>query len=86
MVAEEGFAPVYQGGLAAEIPKASRGMGGTMTAEDLASYSAEWVEPISIDYRGWRVFEMPPDGRGMAPLEIGRGLPQPVGGAAQPLR
>ena len=41
-----------------------------MTAEDLASYSAEWVEPISIDYRGWRVFELPPNGQGMAALEM----------------
>ena len=41
-----------------------------MTAEDLASYSAEWVEPISIDYRGWRVFELPPNGQGIAALEM----------------
>ena len=70
MVAEEGSAAVYQGGLAAAILKTSRRMGGTMTAEDLASYSAEWVEPISIDYRGWRVFELPPNGQGMAALEM----------------
>ena len=70
MVAEEGSAALYQGGLAAAILKTSRRMGGTMTAEDLASYSAEWVEPISIDYRGWRVFEMPPNGQGMAALEM----------------
>ena len=36
-----------------------------MTAEDLSSFSAEWVEPISIDYRGWRVYELPPNGQGM---------------------
>ena len=41
-----------------------------MTAEDLSSYSAEWVEPISIDYRGWRVYELPPNGQGMAALEM----------------
>ena len=41
-----------------------------MTAEDLASYSAEWVQPISIDYRGWRVYELPPNGQGMAALEM----------------
>ena len=61
---------LYRGGLAAAILKTSRRMGGTMTAEDLASYSAEWVEPISIDYRGWRVFELPPNGQGMAALEM----------------
>jgi gamma-glutamyltranspeptidase / glutathione hydrolase len=41
-----------------------------MTAEDLASYAPEWVEPISIDYRGWRVYELPPNGQGMAALEM----------------
>jgi gamma-glutamyltranspeptidase / glutathione hydrolase len=41
-----------------------------MTAADLASYSVEWVEPISIDYRGWRVYELPPNSQGMAALEM----------------
>jgi gamma-glutamyltranspeptidase/glutathione hydrolase len=41
-----------------------------MTAEDLASFSSEWVKPISSDYRGWRVYELPPNGQGMAALEM----------------
>ena len=41
-----------------------------MTADDLSSFSAEWVQPISIDYRGWRVYELPPNGQGMAALEM----------------
>ena len=41
-----------------------------MTAEDLATYSAEWVEPISTSYRGWTVYELPPNGDGMAALEM----------------
>jgi gamma-glutamyltranspeptidase/glutathione hydrolase len=41
-----------------------------MTAADLAAFSAEWVEPISIDYRSWRVYELPPNGQGMAALEM----------------
>jgi gamma-glutamyltranspeptidase/glutathione hydrolase len=41
-----------------------------MTAEDLKSFSSEWVQPISTDYRGWRVYEMPPNGQGMAALEM----------------
>ena len=66
LIADEGPAAFYKGPLAAAILKAC----GTMTAEDLASYSAEWVEPISIDYRGWRIFELPPNGQGMAALEM----------------
>ena len=41
-----------------------------MTAEDLASYAPEWVDPISIEYRGWRVYELPPNGQGKAALEM----------------
>ena len=41
-----------------------------MTADDLASYSAEWVEPISTTYRDWTVYELPPNGDGMAALEM----------------
>lgn len=63
-----------QGFYAGEIAKAmlatSREHGGTMTAEDLADFSAEWVEPISTTYRGWKVYELPPNGQGMAALEM----------------
>ncbi len=41
-----------------------------MTAEDLAGFSSEWVQPISSDYRGWRVYELPPIVRVMAALEM----------------
>ena len=41
-----------------------------MTADDLASYSAEWVEPISAKYRDWTVYELPPNGDGIAALEM----------------
>ena len=41
-----------------------------MTADDLGEFSAEWVEPISIDYRGWNMYELPPNGQGIAALEM----------------
>jgi gamma-glutamyltranspeptidase/glutathione hydrolase len=69
-LAEEGAASVYQGRLAAAILETSRRMHGTLTAEDLAGYSAEWVEPISVGYRGWKIVELPPNGQGMAALEM----------------
>src|SRR5665213_4387276 len=70
LVAEKGPDALYKGEIAAAILKTSHDLGGTITAEDLASYSAEWVQPISIDYRGWRVYELPPNGQGMAALEM----------------
>jgi gamma-glutamyltranspeptidase/glutathione hydrolase len=70
LVAEKGPDTMYKGELAAAILKTSQNLGGTMTAEDLAAFSSEWVQPISIDYRGWRVYELPPNGQGMAALEM----------------
>jgi gamma-glutamyltranspeptidase / glutathione hydrolase len=70
LVAELGPDAFYKGAIAAAIVKTSEQLGGTMTAQDLASYSSEWVEPLSIDYRGWRVYELPPNGQGMAALEM----------------
>lgn len=70
LLAEEGSAAFYQGQIASAILATSKAMDGMMTADDLASFSSEWVEPISIDYRGWRIFELPPNGQGMAALEM----------------
>jgi gamma-glutamyltranspeptidase/glutathione hydrolase len=70
LVAEKGPDALYKGEIAAAILKTSQNLGGTMTADDLAAYSSEWVQPISIDYRGWRVYELPPNGQGMAALEM----------------
>jgi gamma-glutamyltranspeptidase/glutathione hydrolase len=69
-LAGDGPDAFYKGPIGAGIVKTSQELGGTMTSEDLANYSAEWVEPVSIDYRGWRVFELPPNGQGMAALEM----------------
>lgn len=70
LIAEQGPDAFYKGEIAAAILKTSEHLGGTMTAADLASYAPEWVQPLSIDYRGWRVYELPPNGQGMAALEM----------------
>src|ERR1700739_1958952 len=41
-----------------------------MSSDDLAQFAPEWVEPISTTYRGWTVYELPPNGQGMAALEM----------------
>lgn len=67
-VASAGRDAFYKGEIARRIAATSQRLGGTMTAADLAEYSAEWVEPISTTYRGWTVYEMPPNGQGLAAL------------------
>lgn len=69
-IAEQGPDAFYKGDIAKAILKTSEHLGGTMTAEDLAGFAPEWVDPLSIDYRGWRVYELPPNGQGMAALEM----------------
>lgn len=70
LIANQGETAFYKGGIARSILKTSAELGGTMTASDLADYSAEWVEPISVSYRGWTIYELPPNGDGMAALEM----------------
>jgi len=70
LVASEGEAAYYKGEIAKAILKTSAELGGTMMAEDLAEFSSEWVEPISVKYRDWTVYELPPNGDGMAALEM----------------
>jgi gamma-glutamyltranspeptidase / glutathione hydrolase len=60
----------YKGAVASKILATSAAHGGTMMAADLADYEAEWVDPISASYRGWTVYELPPNGQGIAALEM----------------
>ena len=70
LVADQGAKAFYEGEIAQAILRTSQALGGTMAAEDLAEFSPEWVEPISTTYRGWTVYELPPNGQGMAALEM----------------
>ncbi len=70
LVASEGPQAFYSGEIAKAILATERELGGTMQADDLKEFSAEWVEPISTTYRGWKVYELPPNGQGMAALEM----------------
>jgi gamma-glutamyltranspeptidase/glutathione hydrolase len=58
----------YKGPLARRMIETSDRFGGTMTADDLADFAAEWVEPLSTGYRGWTVYELPPNEQGVAAL------------------
>jgi gamma-glutamyltranspeptidase/glutathione hydrolase len=69
-IANEGESAFYKGAVAQAILRTSTELGGTMSSDDLAQYSAEWVEPLSTQYRDWTVYELPPNGDGMAALEM----------------
>src|SRR5206468_3911536 len=70
LIAEGGAAAFYKGPIAKAILKTSDRLGGTLAAGDLSEFEPEWVEPISTDYRGWKIYELPPNGQGMAALEM----------------
>jgi gamma-glutamyltranspeptidase/glutathione hydrolase len=70
LVAHRGAEAYYQGDIARAILRTSQELSGTMAADDLAQFTPEWVEPISTSYRGWTVYELPPNGQGMAALEM----------------
>jgi gamma-glutamyltranspeptidase/glutathione hydrolase len=69
-IASQGRDAFYKGEIAKKIVATESSHGGTMTAEDLALFQPEWVEPISTNYRGWTVYELPPNGQGIAALEM----------------
>jgi gamma-glutamyltranspeptidase/glutathione hydrolase len=70
LVAQRGPEAFYRGEIAGAIIKTSTRLGGVMTAADLEDFKPEWVDPISTTYRDWTVYELPPNGQGMAALEM----------------
>jgi gamma-glutamyltranspeptidase/glutathione hydrolase len=67
-IAAAGRAGFYEGATADAIVALSDAHGGTIAAADLREYEAEWVDPIATSYRGWDVYELPPNTQGIAAL------------------
>lgn len=67
---ENGPEEFYRGGIAARICADMEENGGLLTAADFASHTADWVEPITVRYRGRTAYNLPPNTQGMASLEI----------------
>ncbi len=69
-IAEGGRDAFYKGDIARRIDAYMTEQCGLLRYDDLASHTSEWVTPVSTDYRGWEVYELPPNGQGIAALQI----------------
>ena len=70
LIAEQGRDAYYKGPIAKEFVRYSQEVGGFFTLEDFAKHRSEWVDPVSTDYRGYTVWELPPPGQGIAALQL----------------
>lgn len=70
LIAAQGPAALYGGELGQRVVTGVRQLGGYLTIDDLRDQRAEWVEPISVPFKGYRVWELPPNGQGVAALEM----------------
>jgi gamma-glutamyltranspeptidase/glutathione hydrolase len=73
-IARDGWSGFYEGETAKAIEAVVRKYGGFLTREDLARQRAEWVDPVGVEYRGHTVWELPPNGQGIAALQMLRML------------
>jgi gamma-glutamyltranspeptidase/glutathione hydrolase len=69
-IATGGRDAFYKGDIARSIAAYMAQQGGFLSYEDLASHTSEWVEPVSTNYKGYEVWELPPNGQGIAALQI----------------
>ncbi|MDP2876310.1 MAG: gamma-glutamyltransferase, partial [Holophaga sp.] len=70
LIAKGGRDAFYKGEIARSIAAYMKAQGGFLSYEDLASHRSDWVEPISTNYRGFDVWELPPNGQGIAVLQM----------------
>jgi len=70
LIADNGAKAFYRGPIREAILRTSARLGGTLTKEDFEEFDSEWVEPLATEYRGWKVFQLPPNGQGIGTLEM----------------
>ncbi len=69
-IADEGPAAFYRGKIASQVVAFSQGEGGFFSLRDFEEHTSEWIEPVSTTYRGYQVWELPPNGQGIAALQM----------------
>jgi gamma-glutamyltranspeptidase / glutathione hydrolase len=70
LIAKEGRSAFYEGEIARTIDRFMKENGGYLRYEDLKKHTSEWVDPVSTNYRGYDVWELPPNGQGIAVLQM----------------
>lgn len=70
LIADQGPQVLYGGELGEKIAARVQELGGYLTQSDFANYQAEWVEPMSVSFKGYQLWELPPNGQGIAALEM----------------
>ncbi|TWH47909.1 gamma-glutamyltransferase [Sporomusa sp. KB1] len=70
IVAQQGADGFYKGQIAQKIVSELEANGGVLTLSDFATHKADWVDPLSVDYRGYKAYNLPPNTQGMASLSI----------------
>ncbi|MBI1329404.1 MAG: gamma-glutamyltransferase [Alphaproteobacteria bacterium] len=70
LLAEKGRDEFYKGGIAQTMDAYFKRIGGDLRYEDFAEHHGEWVDPLSVNYRGYDVYELPPNGQGAAVLQM----------------
>ncbi len=69
-IAKGGRDAFYKGDIAQTIDRFMKKNGGFLSAKDLADHRSEWIDPVSVNYRGYDVWELPPNGQGIAALQM----------------
>jgi gamma-glutamyltranspeptidase/glutathione hydrolase len=69
-IARDGATAVYQGPIGERIARDNQARGGFLTVDDFAAHRADWVDPISTTYRGYELYELPPNTQGFVALEM----------------
>ena len=70
IIADQGRAGFYEGRVATTMADFIQSQGGFLSYEDLSSFHSEWTPPVSSNYRGYDIWELPPNGQGIAALQI----------------
>lgn len=69
-IAKDGAQVFYGGALGEQISTRVRALGGFLATDDLRDHRSEWITPLSVPYKGYRLYELPPNGQGIAALEM----------------